>query len=248
METISSIQESDTSAIERIEAARAKQRQETADAANAATRRAALLRSGVGVGAAAVGIGLGALLTLYGASLVLERPTLKEVVAAMREQVAAVEHLANEKVALAERATEERIAIANKAAAEKAAATERRATEAEKALADAKNFTKKFQSAGPGKTVVDFVIFRKREVGSLMVTTGWSYNNVGDASPSRQWCYVSDSSNSTSLDYHIAVDGVPISFDASKAARAGLTKQQVSQALPECEWFRGANPNIVERL
>jgi hypothetical protein len=44
METISSIQETDTSAIDRIEAERAKQRQEVIDAANTATRRAALLK------------------------------------------------------------------------------------------------------------------------------------------------------------------------------------------------------------
>lgn len=247
METISSIQESDTSAIDRIEAERARQRQEAADAANAATRRSALLRSGAGVGAAATGLGLGVLLVLYGVSLLMERPTLNEVVAAMHRQIVAVETQANERVALIERAAADKFASAIKVAEEKVAAAEQRAASAEKVLADAGNFAKKFESAGSTKTVVDFTIFRKREAGSLLVTTGWSYNGVGDATPSLQWCYISDTSSSNGLSFHIAVDGVPIPFDTSKASRAGLTQQQVRQALPECEWFRGTNPNIVDK-
>jgi hypothetical protein len=247
METISSIQESDTSAIDRIEAERARQRQEASDAANAATRRSTLLKSGAGVGAAAAGIGLGAMLVLYGVSLVIERPTLEEVVAAMRDQVTKIEHQANEKVALAERAAADKLAAADRAAAGKIATAEQKAAAAEKAVADAGKFVKKFESAGSSKTVVDFTIFRRREVGSLMITTGWSYNGVGDTTPSRQWCYISEPSNSNSLSYHIAVDGIAVPFDSSKALRAGLTQAQVRQALPECEWFRGSNPNIVDK-
>ncbi len=247
METISSIQETDTSAIDRVESERARQRQETADAANAATRRSALLKSGAGLGAAAIGIGLGAMLVLFGVSLVMERPTLKEVATAMSDQVAKIEQLANERVALAEHAAADKLAAQDRAAAEKMAAADRRVAGAEKALVDAKSFSRKFENAAPGKTVVDFTIFRKREVGSLTVTTGWRYNSVSDSTPSHQWCYVSDTSNPSGLTYHIAVDGVAVPFDASKALRAGLTQLQVSQALPECEWFRGSNPNIVDK-
>jgi hypothetical protein len=82
------------------------------------------------------------------------------------------------------------------------------------------------------KTVVDFTLFRKRQVGELLVTTGWSYRKASDAAPTRQWCYVANVSNSDPLTYQIAVDGVPLTFDASTASRAGVTYQQVQQALP----------------
>ena len=189
------------------------------------TRRAVLLKSGAGIGAAALGVGLGALLALYGVSLILHRPTLEEVATVVREQVTTIERQANEKVALAEGAAAAKYAVLTRAAEEKKAA-------ADKAMAEVKTVTEKFGRAGSSKSVVDFTIFRKREVGTLQVTTGWAYKKVGDAAPSHQWCYAANISDPSALSYQIAVDSVAIPFDLSKASRAGVTQQQVHQALP----------------
>jgi hypothetical protein len=240
MQTISSIQETDTSAIDRLEADRAKQRQEVIDAANAATRRAALLKSGAGVGAAAVGVGLGALLVLYGVSLLMNRPTLEEVTTAMRAQAATFERLVNEKVETIKTEAANKVAAAESATAAKA-------SEADKAVAQARAVTEKFTSSSSGKTVVDFSIFRTQAINGLVVRTGWKYQKTDDPAPSSQWCYIEKTSVPDGLNLQIATDGIADPFNPGRAAKAGVTWSEVQKALPYCDWFKGANPNIREK-
>jgi len=235
METISLIQTADTTAIDRIEADRAKQRQEVLDAANAATRRTALLKSGVGIGVAAMGVGIGALLSLYGLSLVMNRPTLEEVAKAMREQAVTIEGLVKEKVE-----TANKVAAAEKAAADKAA-------EAEEAMTQARALTDKFKSSSSGKTVVDFSIFRTERIEGFIVKTGWKYQKADDPAPSSQWCYIEKASVSDGLQLPIATDGHVDHFNPDRAAKTGITWNDVQRALPYCDWFKGANPNIREK-
>lgn len=239
METISSTQEADTSAIDRIEAERAKQRQEVVDAGNAATRRAALLKSGAGVGAAAVGVGLGTLMILYGVSLLTNRPTLEDVAKAMRDQTATIERLANEKVDAIRSEAASKVAAAESAVADKSA-------EADKAIAQARAVTEKFKSPTSGKTVVDFSIFRTRVIDGLVVKTGWKYQKADDPAPSRQWCYIESNSAAEGLHLPIASDGRAELFNPEKAEKAGFTWSDVEKALPYCDWFKGTNPNIRE--
>lgn len=237
METISSIQEVDTSAVDRLEAERASHRQAAVDTANAATRRTALLKSGVGIGAAAIGVGLGTLMVLYGVSLLLNRPTLDQVVTAMREQTGTIERLTQNRVETVHAEAAQRIAAAESAA-------EQKSSEADKAIAKARAMTDKFSSSASGKTVVDFSIFRKQRVDELVVTTGWKYQKADDAAPASQWCYIVKTTAPDALSFEIATDGVADSFNQERATKAGITWAEVQRALPNCDWFKGVNPNI----
>lgn len=236
METISSIQESDTSAIDRLEADRAKQRQDTVDAANIATRRAALLKTGLGIGAAASGIGLGGLLVFYGVSLILGRPTHEEMARALQAQAATIE-----------KATTERIETIQAQAAGAVAAAQHEVAETkaqkEKAAAQARMVTEKFASSST-KTVVDFSVFRTQEINSLAVVTGWKYQKTDDPAPSHQWCYVRKISDPDGFNLPIATNSVAEPFNSEKAAKAGITRSEVQRALPYCDWFKGTNTNI----
>jgi hypothetical protein len=155
--------------IEHIEAQRAKRRQEFVDASNSATRRAAQLKSGAGIGAATVGIGLGALLALYGVSLLINRPTLEEVAKAMHDQVATLERITNEKVEKSEAEATKRVAAAEKTATEKTAVAEVAVNKAALAEVEARTVTEKFGAPPSSKTVVDFTIFRKHQTNGLVV-------------------------------------------------------------------------------
>ena len=236
METISSIQESDTSAIDRLEADRAKQRQDTVDAANIATRRAALLKTGLGIGAAASGIGLGGLLVLYGVSLILGHPTREEMARALQAEAATIEM-----------STNERIETIQAQAASAVAAAQREVTETkaqkEKAATQARMVTEKFASSST-KTVVDFSVFRTQEINSLAVVTGWKYQKTDDPAPSHQWCYVRKISDPDGFNLPIATNTVAEPFNSEKAAKAGITWSEVQRALPYCDWFKGTNTNI----
>ena len=245
METISSIEESDTSAIDRIEAERAAQRQATNDATNLATTRSAMLKSGAGVGAAALGIGLGALLTLYGVSLLTNRPTLEEVTIAMRDQVATIERIANGKVEEIKTEAAARVAAAEKAAEVKSAAAK---VAEDKAASAVRGLAEKFAASPSSKTVVDFTVFRRQKAGDLRVNTGWRYEKMSDPAPSFQYCHMYKSSGGDTLQLAIAQNGRPLLFDPERAAKVGVTWSEVQQALPYCDWFQGANPNIREKL
>lgn len=236
METISSIQETDTSAIDRLEADRATQRQDIVDAANIATKRSALLKSGLGIGAAAMGIGVGGLLLFFGISLIVGRPTHEETSQVFRKQITAIEGLANEKIEAIRAQSVSAIASAKREADETAAQTDR-------AMAQAKAVTETFTSSS-GKTVVDFNIFRKQEIDGLRVVTGWKYQKTGDPVPSFQWCYVHKMSDPNGLNLSIAIDGQAKHFNPETTAKAGLTWAEVQKALPYCDWFKGISPNI----
>ena len=130
-------------------------------------------------------------------------------------------------------------------------AAEARAVAAEQAAAEARAIVDKFQASpppaataggAPAKSVVDFTIFRHQRTDTLAVTTGWRYEALTDAAPTHQWCYVQVKGTGLSMD--IAVDAQPLPFNAEQARRVNVTAADVQRALPLCEWFRGANPNI----
>ncbi len=256
VETYRLVEPQDLSAIDRIEAGYETSRRSAAAAAAAALRRAGWLRAGLGAGAAATGLGLGVLLACWGLSLLLNRPTLRELGDALIEQAAAIERKTTERVEAARRDTDARVAAADAraSAAEKAAAEKGQA--ADRAAAEARAIVQKFEAAKatppaspvtgakPSKSVVDFSIFRHNELGALVVTTGWSYDKLSDPAPSEQWCYMHNKAVRDGLQMTIAVEGKALPFNPDRAARAGITADDIRLALPLCEWFRGTNPNI----
>jgi hypothetical protein len=158
----------------------------------------------------------------------------------MRAQAATFERLVNEKVETIKTEAANKVAAAESAAAAKA-------SEANKAVAQARALTEKFTSSSSGKTVVDFSIFRTQTIDGLVVKTGWKYQKADDPAPSSQWCYIEKTSVPDGLNLQIATDGSADPFNPAKAAKAGVTWSEVQRALPYCDWFKGANPNIREK-
>lgn len=78
--------------------------------------------------------------------------------------------------------------------------------------------------------------------------TGWKYQRVGDATPSEQYCHVLKASVPDGLQLGIARNRSLELFNQERAARAGVTWGEVHQALPHCDWFKGTNPNIREKV
>lgn len=247
MRTISSIEEVDLSAIDRVEADHARQRQEVVDASNVATKRAATLKSGIGVGVAALGIGFGTLLVLFGVSLLTDKPSMAEVSRALSDHASSAMQAMQDQMTARERLAAERHATELATLREAVSMAKAQQVAAEAAANEALALKSKFNAPSASKTVVDFTVFRRRELGSVLVVTGWSYSGVDDAAPTDQWCYIKDTSNPNNLTYQIAVDGREIPFEPSKASRAGVTSNQVRAALSECEWYRGRNSNIVSK-
>ena len=207
-----------------------------------------MLKAGAGVGLAALGIGLAGLLILYGVSLLIDRPTREEMASALREQAVSLERLAAEKIIAVRIEAGEKLAIAEKEWAARLAATKQEASEkvaaADKAAATARTAIEKFASGPTARTVVDFTIFRRNEVGDLGVNTGWNYNSVSDQAPSFQYCHVYKRTRGADLQIPIAANGEPLPFNPEHAAKADITRDDVLRALPSCDWFKGANPNI----
>ena len=102
-------------------------------------------------------------------------------------------------------------------------------------------------AASSGKTVVDFSIFRTQRIDGLIVRTGWKYQKVDDPAPSSKWCYLEKASVSDGLQLPIATDGHVDHFNPDRAVKTGITWNDVQRALPYCDWFKGANPNIREK-
>jgi len=241
METISHIETHDTSAIRRLEDADIEQRKATATA----TRLAAMIKVGLGIGIGGTGIGFGALLVLYGVSLLIGRPILEEVKSAMGVQAAAFERVTNEKIEAIKNEAAERVAAAEKAAAQLSAAA--KATE-EKAVSASKTRPDEAATVASGKTVVDFTVFRTRQIEGIEVVTGWKYKALSDSAPSFQYCHMLRSSSGNNLQLPIARNGKAIPFDLNLATKVGITWTDVQKALPYCDWFNGVNPNIQETV
>jgi len=97
------------------------------------------------------------------------------------------------------------------------------------------------------QSALDFSIFRTQTIDGLVVKTGWKYQKADDPAPSSQWCYIEKTSVPDGLNLPIATDGSAHPFNPGKAAKAGVTWSEVQKALPYCDWFKGANPNIREK-
>jgi hypothetical protein len=189
LETISSIHEVDTTALDRIEAERADERRRAGEAANAAIRRAAVLHIGLGIGAAATGAGLGLFLVLYGVSLLIDRPTLDRVAAAMREQVVVADRLAREREEAVRQEATARVARAEANAAASAQAqrlAEEKADTAEKAAAANAAATKEAEDRATA--IAGIHTLRRKPIALLDLVyreTGWkarSHTTGGGAS------------------------------------------------------------------
>lgn len=98
---------------------------------------------------------------------------------------------------------------------------------------------------GDGKTVVDFTVFHKTEVGRMLVVTGWGYKTVEDKSPQRQWCYIDARPNNP----YISSTGKTRDLEGIKLAKQlGYSDTEIEQALAACQWFQGMNANIRDRV
>ena len=94
---------------------------------------------------------------------------------------------------------------------------------------------------GDGKTVVDFTVFHKTEVGRMVVVTGWAYKTVEDKSPTRQWCYIENNPSNA----HIARSSTGRDLAGIKFAKQlGYSEAEIEQALAACQWFQGVNTHI----
>ena len=98
---------------------------------------------------------------------------------------------------------------------------------------------------GDGKTVVDFTVFHRKEVGRMNVVTGWGYKTVEDKSPQHQWCYIDALPNRpfiSSVGKSRDLDGIKL------AKQLGYSDAEIEQALAACQWFQGMNANIRDRV
>jgi hypothetical protein len=242
MDTIAREVRTDVTAIEAIENERARQRQDLVDATCAAKKRDSLLRAGLGFGAAAFGIGLAALLVCFGLSLIWGQPSRDQLLAALAERSS-----------LSLNAADQRLRDIQEHAARSLAAVERKLSEqtqltqaAEQRARAAQALVSAMQVPASSKTVTDFTVFQRQEVGDINVVTGWKYRTINDMSPSFQYCHMYKSSSRDGLQLAIARDGEAIEFDAATARKVGVTWSDVQSALAHCRWFRGENPNIRE--
>jgi hypothetical protein len=98
-------------------------------------------------------------------------------------------------------------------------------------------------SAG-SKTVIDFSVFHRKEVGRMQVTTGWSYETVEDKSPKDQWCYIGGPSKPIIANNAGRRDPEGVKL----AKKLGYSDVEVEQALAACQWFKGLNRNVRDKV
>jgi hypothetical protein len=239
MERISLVETHDVSAIERIEEAYEHRRQQEADAANEAARlkaaseataarlkaeaekRVALFKAGLGIAVGAVGIGVAALLALWGVSLLSRVPSYAE----------------DPPIAISRGRLQAQPAPASTPSADQP-------TDQQRATTGGPSTQPVPPSTSGGKTVVEFVVFKYRELDGLNVTTGWAYHHPEDNAPFQQHCYISMPNG---LNLNIAFDREPTPIDAALASKLRIANETVRKALDQCVWFSGTSDNIKDK-
>lgn len=208
-------------------------RRRMAAAAATAHTRSAMLRSGLGIGAAVLATGLALTGVVWAASLFRDQPppmVIEKPVIVDREKTVIVE---KEKLVVVEPKV-----IEKPVPAPPTVEPERKAEEIRDRLAK--------DQRRAGKTVTNFTIFHEAEMATLphlAVVTGWNYETAEARTPVGQFCYVQN--HRTGLNYQFSNGGKLKPFDADMAERVGVTAGEIAAAVPLCRWFTGVAPDNI---
>ena len=233
VEHVEHVVEHDVSDLQAHEAELEDRRRRMTAAATTAHTRAAMLRSGLGIGAVMLAAGLALTGIVWAASLLKDQPPpmlIDKPVIVDREKPVIVE---KEKLVVVEPKV-----IEKPVPAPPAGEAERKADEIRDRLVR--------DQRQSGKTVTNFTIFHRADMATfphLSVMTGWDYQTTEANAPARQFCYVDN--HRTGLSYALSHGGKPRPFDAAMAQRVGVTTAEVSAAFAHCRWFTGVAPDNI---